>query len=132
MISWNSVAACTLVLIILVLYIYRRIRKGIEARYWKILHDLSYNNVGLLDNSENVGCFLCCSITYKQPYYLPQNQSLFVDAGKTLLCPLCETDTVIPDAGTKHYGIELDRDLLTNMKQRYLGDIDDDLRNTNK
>lgn len=77
------------------------------------LHSLCrYNNMAVL-RSDRCGCFSCCET------FPAERATELINNGKTVLCPLCRIDAVLPDSW-----IELSGELLVEMNVFWMGASD--------
>lgn len=63
---------------------------------------IAMKNRQIIEQSNNVGCFHCVKI------YPKQDIKEYTDKGQTVICPLCEVDSVVGDM----CGFELTEDII--------------------
>ena len=70
----------------------------------KELYVFSSKNKKAIENSKKCGCFTCCNLieARKVKEYTEE-----LDANMTGICPMCNTDTLIPDSKAPNITVEI-------------------------
>jgi len=81
--------------------------------FLKEAHKVSRNNVEKCIDAEYCGCFYCLKIFDSSMF------DEFTDEQKTVLCPYCGIDSVLPHGN----GIAIDIPFLKQMHERWFGNV---------